>query len=370
MKDGIINVYKPAGMTSNDVIYKMRSVLGIRKLGHTGTLDPMATGVLPVLINRGTRITEYLDLDFKTYLCTMVLGITTDTQDITGNVISKADMDKFSNLSEKDVEEAFSGFHGLIDQLPPMYSAVRVNGRKLYEFMHSGEEIPEEFREKIKPRQVYIKDLKILRFAQNDMQNETNGSFEVTFEVTCSKGTYIRTICQDVGDILGCGATMKSLERTASGAFTKENAYTLEEIREYAKEVGILDENYYSINKVFTEEIPEKMEKFVVGLDYPMTIFGEAVVDNEIARKFIDGWHIGYRECRIKKKPEYEDFVDPSALRAHENAGSNPGIKYHPEYKKGYKIYREDGLFLGVAFHSNKYHKLVADKVFLRAEEL
>ena len=367
MKDGIINVYKPAGMTSNDVIYKMRSVLGIRKLGHTGTLDPMATGVLPVLINRGTRITEYLDLDFKTYVSTMVLGMTTDTQDVTGNVISKVDMDKHQKLTEKDIRDAFSGFSGLIYQLPPMYSAVRINGKKLYEFMHSGEEIPEEFKEKIKPRQVFIKEIEVLNFDEK--------AFKVTFRVTCSKGTYIRTICQDVGDILGCGAAMESLERTASGAFTKDNSYTLEEIRQYAKEVGILDDNYYSINKVFHEEIPLELEKYVVGLDFPMTIFGEAVVNQEVAKKFVDGWHISYKECKIRKKPEYEDIVDPSLIRTHANdptvnAGSNPGLKYHPEYAGGYKIYREDGLFLGVAFHSNKYHKLVADKVFLRTEEL
>lgn len=369
MKDGIINVYKPAGMTSNDVIYKMRSVLGIRKLGHTGTLDPLATGVLPVLIGRGTRITEYLDLDFKTYVCGMILGFSTDTQDVSGEIVSRALKSEVDKITIDDVKDAFKGFSGLIEQIPPMYSAVRVNGRKLYDYVYSGEELPEEFKEMIKSRQVYIKELNVLDFVSTE-----EGPL-VTFEVTCSKGTYIRTICQDAGDILGIGATLKTLERTASGAFTKENAFTLEEIREEAKKVGILDENYYSVDKTFHDEIPESLMKFVVGLDYPMEIFGEAIVDNDIAGKFVDGWHIGYGECKIVKKPEYEDIVDPKVLRTHENdpsvnKGSNPGLKYHPEFRKAYKIYREDGLFLGVAMHSNKYHKLVADKIFLRKEEL
>ena len=377
MKDGIINVYKPAGMTSNDVIYKMRSILGIRKLGHTGTLDPLATGILPILINRGTRITEYLDSDFKTYLATMILGITTDTQDITGEIISKSEKSKTDEIDFDDIKNAFSGFSGLIEQIPPMYSAVRVDGRKLYDYVYSGEELPEDFREKIKPRQVYIKELRIVNFTRGEENTAIRfGTYpRVTFEVICSKGTYIRTICQDAGDILGCGATLETLERTTSGAFTKENAFTLDEIREEARKAGILDSDYHSVDKTFHDEIPEALLRFVVGLDFPMENFGEVRVSDEVAGKFIDGWHIRYGECKIIKNPEYEDIVDPKKLRTHlndpgMNKGSNPGLKYHPEFKKTYKVYREDGLFLGIAVHSDKYHKLVADKIFLRKEEL
>ena len=170
MKDGIINIYKPGGMTSNDVIYKVRAALGIKKLGHTGTLDPMAEGVLPILINRGTRIAEYLDWDLKTYETTMRLGIRTDSLDITGSVETEEDP---SGVTEEDVRRAFSELmgkgpdgeqtvlSGMLDQIPPLTSAVRINGRRLYEYVHDNEEITEEIREKIRPRRIWVKSLEL-----------------------------------------------------------------------------------------------------------------------------------------------------------------------------------------------------------------
>ena len=213
IKDGIININKPEGMTSHDVIYKLRKIIGVKKMGHTGTLDPMATGVLPICLGKATRVAEYMDMDFKKYRCTMVLGMVTDTQDVTGEVLETYSTE---GVTEEAVREAFSGFHGVIDQKPPMYSAVRINGRRLYDYARAGEEV------EVKTRQIYIRDLEIESI---DLDSEPK---RITYTVECSKGTYIRTICQDVGMTLGCGATMEKLDRIQSGSFTIANSYTLD----------------------------------------------------------------------------------------------------------------------------------------------
>lgn len=382
MKDGIINVYKPQGMTSNDVIYKVRAALGIKKLGHTGTLDPMAEGVLPILINRGTRIAEYLDWDLKTYEAVIRLGIRTDSLDITGNVEETADP---SGIGEREVTEAFAklmkcegtdcgtGFSGILDQIPPLTSAVRIDGRRLYEYVHQGEEIPEEIREKIRPRRVWIESLVI----------EDISLPEITFRVTCSKGTYIRSISRDVGEILGCGAVLTRLKRSASGVFNEENAVSLDELVKAALRSGrikIEDTETMKITRCvpFGEDIPEDMSRFILGVDFPLTHFGEALVSPENARRFLDGWHLGYGEVRVVKEPRQDPWImalgkDAEAYNAREtkiNSGSHAGLKLHPEYLSSYKIYRNDGggmkTFVGIARHSDRYHKLVPDKVFLR----
>ncbi|MCR5182970.1 MAG: tRNA pseudouridine(55) synthase TruB [Clostridia bacterium] len=382
MKDGIINVYKPSGITSNDVIYKVRAALGIKKLGHTGTLDPMAEGVLPVLVNRGTRIAEYLDWDLKTYKAAVRLGVRTDSLDVTGNVEETADP---SGVTEADVIGAFAklmgckasdaevGFSGILDQIPPMTSAVRIEGRRLYEYMHQGDEIPEEIKERIRPRRVWIENLRI----------EDINLPEIRFSVTCSKGTYIRSISRDIGEILGCGAVLTELKRSSSGAFTEENAVSLEELVKAAMEAGRVEVEDPELMKLrrtvpFGEDIPEDMERFVLGVDFPLVHFGEAMVSPENARRFLDGWHLGYREVSIVKEPEQDPWImdlgrEAEAYNAREteiNSGSHAGLKLHPEYLSSYKIYRNDGggmkTFVGIARHSDRYHKLVPDKVFLR----
>ena len=381
MKDGIINVYKPSGITSNDVIYKVRAALGIKKLGHTGTLDPMAEGVLPILINRGTRIAEYLDWDLKTYKAAVRLGVRTDSLDITGNVEETADP---SGIIEADIIGAFAklmgsevgdaeAFSGILDQIPPMTSAVRIEGRRLYEYVHQGDEIPEEIRERIRPRRVWIESLRI----------EDISLPEIRFSVTCSKGTYIRSISRDIGEILGCGAVLTELKRSASGAFTEENAVSLEELVKAAMEAGrveVEDPETMKLRRTvpFGEDIPEDMERFVLGVDFPLVHFGEAMVSPENARRFLDGWHLGYREVSIIKEPEQDPWImdlgrEAEAYNAREteiNSGSHAGLKLHPEYLSSYKIYRNDGggmkTFVGIARHSDRYHKLVPDKVFLR----
>ena len=347
VRDGIININKPQKMTSHDVVGKLRRILGMKKIGHTGTLDPMATGVLPVCLGSATRITEYLDLDFKKYRCTMVLGKNTDTQDIWGEVIEEFDT---SGVTEEAIRKAFEPFHGEIDQKPPMYSAVRVEGRRLYEYARAGQEVD------VKSRKIFIRSLQIESI---DMD-----ALEVVYTVECSKGTYIRTICQDVGIALGTGAVMTGLVRLGSGNFVLENTVTLEELQNM-KDAALKEAK-------LAAGLPEDAEDSLVELpdgwfdavllpqDYPLIHFGKAVVGPELGRKFVDGWHIALKDCRIEARPEYEK--------------KEPEMPIREEYRRAWNLYQEieneDGEtvleFLGVAFYNFKYKKLVADKVFYR----
>ncbi|MBR1985842.1 MAG: tRNA pseudouridine(55) synthase TruB [Mogibacterium sp.] len=215
MTDGIINVNKPAGWTSQDVCTKLRHVLHIKKIGHTGTLDPMATGVLPVCVGKATRIIEYYDRDPKSYHASMKLGIRTDTLDITGKILETSG---YEEVSEKAVREAFKAYTGNVRQIPPKYSALKINGKRAYDLAREGKDF------EIKPREIIIYDNEVTRI---DLERG-----EIEFDVTCSKGTYIRTICDDIGSDLGCGAVMTALTRTASGYFRIEDSYTVEEIME------------------------------------------------------------------------------------------------------------------------------------------
>lgn len=212
--DGIINVYKEKGFTSHDVVAKLRGILHIKKIGHTGTLDPDAVGVLPVCIGKGTKLCDMITDTDKTYEAVMLLGISTDTQDISGNVLSKKEVD----VDEKTLIETVDSFVGEYKQIPPMYSAIKVNGRKLYQLAREGIEIERS------PRDVYIRSIHI-----NDM-NLQDGEPSVTMTVSCSKGTYIRTLCNDIGEKLGCGACMKSLSRTRVGRFYIDDSFTINQI--------------------------------------------------------------------------------------------------------------------------------------------
>lgn len=211
MMDGFLNVNKPKGITSHDVVDEIRRLVGREKVGHTGTLDPEATGVLPVAVGKATKVIQFLK-EGKEYRATMRLGITTDTQDITGKVIAKSEE---INVSEDKTREAFKDFLGKIEQVPPMVSALKVKGKRLYKLAREGKEIERPKRE------VEIYNLNLLKYKPPD----------ITFEVSCSKGTYVRTLCHDMGKALGPGACLKSLVRTKSGIFTLEESHTLEELR-------------------------------------------------------------------------------------------------------------------------------------------
>lgn len=230
--NGIINVYKERGFTSHDVVAKLRGILHMKKIGHTGTLDPEAAGVLPVCVGQATKVCSLLTDTDKTYVAAVKLGLTTDTQDMTGKILTRNPV----RTTEADIRNVLSGFVGEIWQIPPMYSAIKVNGKKLYELARQGKEVER------KPRQITIHELRLQKIELAEQQ--------FTIEVTCSKGTYIRTLCQDIGEKLGCGAAMKSLVRTRSGRFALENALTLEEIEAYRK-AGQTDCFLMPIDSVF-----------------------------------------------------------------------------------------------------------------------
>lgn len=233
MLNGILNIYKETGFTSNDVIAKLRGILHQKKIGHAGTLDPAATGVLPVLLGSATRLSEYIMDHEKTYRCCMLLGVETDTQDMTGTVISGP-----VNVipDEEAVRRAVLSFVGGYEQLPPMYSAKQVGGRRLYDLAREG----------------IVVDRKKVFVAIANIRIEHIELPEVTFSVDCGKGTYIRTLCHDIGQKLGCGGTMKSLERTRAGGFFAEDAITLERVSELAG-CGRIGERVIPVEEMFLD---------------------------------------------------------------------------------------------------------------------
>lgn len=215
--DGIINVYKEKGYTSHDVVAKMRGILQMKRIGHTGTLDPDAVGVLPVCIGKGTKLTDMIADKDKSYEAVLKLGLTTDTQDISGQILKTSEV-----VAGFDrIEEVIQSFIGEYLQLPPMYSAVKVGGKKLYEYARQGKEIERQ------RRSVNIKNIRILVYNANE--------HEVKMIVDCSKGTYIRTLLHDIGETLGCGGTMKELTRTRVGNFNIDKALKLSEISDIVK---------------------------------------------------------------------------------------------------------------------------------------
>lgn len=210
--NGIVIVDKPQGWTSQDVTARLRRVYATRRIGHGGTLDPMATGVLPVFVGRATRGVEFFEHAEKTYDTVLLLGRTTDTQDVTGTVLAE----KAVRLSPADIEEVLPRFRGDILQVPPMYSALKVNGKKLYELARKGQEVERQ------PRPITVFELTNLGF---------DGT-RLSLRVKCSKGTYIRTLCQDIGEALGCGGCMEALRRVRAGEYGIEDAVPLEQLLE------------------------------------------------------------------------------------------------------------------------------------------
>jgi len=217
--DGIINVYKEKGYTSFDVVAKLRGILHMKKLGHTGTLDPDAEGVLPVCIGKATRVIELLGDKDKTYTAVMKLGVTTDTLDMTGTITDERPV----NVTNEEVFDAINSFIGVIEQIPPMYSALKVNGERLYDLARKGIEVERE------ARKVEIYNIETIGISLP----------YVTMSVECEKGTYIRTLCNDIGEKLGCGAAMESLVRTRACGFEIDDALKLDEIRELAEKEKI-----------------------------------------------------------------------------------------------------------------------------------
>ncbi len=228
--NGVINVYKEAGFTSHDVVAKLRGIVKQKKIGHTGTLDPDAEGVLPVCLGNATKLCGLLTEKEKTYRAVLLLGQTTDTQDTSGRVLTEAPV----TATGEQVREAIMSFLGDYDQVPPMYSALKVNGKKLYELAREGKEVERQ------ARRVRILDMEIHEIRLP----------EVTFTVTCSSGTYIRTLCQDIGEKLGCGGCMKSLLRTKVDRFELADSHKLSELETMMHE-GRIEEVLLPVDDVF-----------------------------------------------------------------------------------------------------------------------
>lgn len=217
MANGILIIDKPEGWTSMDVCAKLRGALHEKRVGHGGTLDPMATGVLPVFFGRATRAVEFATESEKEYVAGLRLGLVTDTQDTTGRVLEERTV----CVTPEQIERALAGFRGSIEQIPPMYSAIKVQGKKLYELARKGETVER------KPRAVTIVALEWLKEAPFGWQDEENTLF---LRVRCSKGTYVRTLCHDIGQVLGCGGCMSALRRVEAGGVTLAESVTLEQV--------------------------------------------------------------------------------------------------------------------------------------------
>ena len=346
--NGILNIYKPQDMTSHDVIAILRKASGVKKSGHTGTLDPMATGVLPVCMGSATRIMEYLDADMKEYSCTMRLGFVSDTDDIWGEVTEEKDP---SGLTDDQIKAAVEKYRGKISQIPPVYSALKVNGRKLYQYARDGQDV------KIRARQIYIDSIVTESISRG-------AHVEVAFSVRCSKGTYIRSLCRDIGEDLGCGAVMNSLERKASGIFRAEEAVDIEKIRSMA---------------------PEEIEKLLIPADKALAHFGKGIIRDGRVRAFLNGLDIYAKDVEQERKPLFSEedlpfYADDrytrawclygqtgkEAAAAGRDSGKETGAGRDPGKGAGAGERPGGPVFLGVAMYEDETDSFRPDKVFFR----
>ena len=311
MTGGIKNVYKPSGPTSFDVVAAVRRAAGIKRVGHLGTLDPMAEGVLPVAVGSAARVMEYLDGDTKDYLAAVRLGLETDTQDVTGEVIRLAEN---VNVTKDAVREALLGFLGEYDQIPPAYSALKLNGKKLYEYARKG------ITPDIEPRRVYVEDIRDISF---DPEKQ-----EVSFLASVSKGTYIRTLAKDLGDRLGCGACLAALERRRSGSFQAEDAVAL-------RDLAGMD--------------PEEIGRLMKSPDSALAAFGSARLGEWESTLFRRGVRLRPDQWKAEAGQGFPAWLDPETKA---------------RYERLFRVYGSDGSFLGVG-EGEEEGTLRTDKVFV-----
>ena len=307
MLNGVINIYKIQGFTSHDVVAKLRGIARQKKIGHTGTLDPDATGVLPVCLGSATKLCDMLTDKEKEYIAKVRLGVTTDTQDMTGTVLSQKEV----TVSEEEVVKAIRSFVGPYEQIPPMYSALKVNGKKLYELAREGKEVER------KARPVVIHDIEIM---------EINLP-EIIIRVGCSKGTYIRTLCHDLGQKLGCGAAMAALERTKSGQFSLDTAITLAELEEKLKEAG--------------EGREEVLQSMIIPVDRMFSELSE-----------------------LRLLPEWERLVQNGNSFEEKNLKKEFGEKERKN-KSQYRVYIGEDTFMGVYEYRKEERKFSPVKMFI-----
>lgn len=272
--EGILCVDKPEGFTSFDVVAKLRGITRVKKIGHAGTLDPMATGVLPLFFGRATKAIDLLPNHDKAYEAGFRLGITTDTQDITGEIISR----KTHGVTAKEVKVALKAFAGEIWQIPPMYSAVKINGRRLYDIARSGGKAD------INPRKITVYSIGLTE------AGEETGEYKI--KAACSRGTYVRTICHDLGQALGCGAAMTSLRRTSACGFTLADCLSLDEVQALADKNALSDKllpvsaAFSGFRDFILDEAQAK--RFCCGLELGLYQFG-AVPENGTKLRVLDG---------------------------------------------------------------------------------
>lgn len=299
MINGIINIYKEAGFTSHDVVAKLRGIIKQKKIGHTGTLDPDATGVLPVCLGNATKLCDMMTDKSKEYEACLLLGVTTDTQDMSGRLLTKSAV----TCTEEEARNAVMSFVGGYEQIPPMYSAIKVDGRKLYELARKGIEIER------KPRHVDIPKIEIIACSLPELR----------FRVSCSKGTYIRALCADIGDKLGCGAAMKSLVRTRVGSFLIEDAYKLSEVEEMMAK-GTLAEHMISPDEVFME-------------------YAKAVVKPESDKALANGNKLTLMQVTLEAEKEFS-YEEGEMLRVYSSSDVFTGVYTYAASEKCLKPYK------------------------------
>ena len=315
--DGIINIYKDENITSHDIAVHVRRLLGVRRVGHTGTLDPMATGVLPVCVGRSARVMEYLDTDLKKYRCVMKLGRDTNTCDVWGEVCAESSEELVNGVTEDDVRRVLGSFTGRITQLPPLYSAVKVKGKRLYEYARKGRDVD------IPEREVYITSLEI-----EDMRLGLGYDSWVMFSCECTKGTFIRSICHDAGEMLGVHAALSSLTRTASGIFTEDSAISLDQLREILGYTRETEPRRGGMSRGAAGEHDENIDRVLPLMHSPdevLGMLGTVMVEPKDAIRLINGLEIEKSVYTVLEEPRYlhSDFYFP----------------VREEYKRLYKVY-------------------------------
>ncbi len=311
--NGLINIYKEQGFTSNDVVAKLRGILKQKKIGHTGTLDPDAVGVLVVCLGTGTKLVEMLTDHDKEYIAVCRLGVVTDTQDMSGQILEETGV----NVTREQLHEAVQAFVGDYDQIPPMFSAIKQNGKKLYELARKGIEVER------KPRRVHIDAITVLE----DEQLESDGIF--TMEVKCSKGTYIRTLCNDIGARLGCGGAMQNLVRTRVGAFSIDTAIPLSKVEELRDNGSI-------------EQYIESPEYIFRDLD--------AIHVRDSARALLENGNSFRHDNVINEDPEE---VQDKEFEEEMFADGNE-----------FRVYAEDDTFFGIYKYDGRTRQFKVDKFF------
>lgn len=279
MKDGLLNINKPQDMTSFDVVAILRKALGVKKIGHFGTLDPMASGVLPIAIGKAARISEYLQDDTKEYLAEIKFGLATDTDDIWGKTIKECNDAELDSITFDAIENALKGFLGEIKQIPPMYSAIKVKGKKLYQYAREGVEID------IKERTVTIHSINLVDYNQEEKTAK--------IQMVCSKGTYVRSLARDLGEKLGVPSCMSALIRKASGGFDIKDAIDINDIR---------------------DKSPEEIEKLMIPMDEMLQEYGSVVLGEWESKLFFNGVNL-----RSEQWKAYEGQLKNNFLRVYDN---------------------------------------------------